>query len=371
MTARRSVLEVCNYHGPYPGTFIPTLISVGRAVEERLDLRYVCAFPEVMHDRPWVELLTDAKIECHFLGDRLSAYAATRELSRIASTIDAAIIRSHFTRWDLQAAAAARRRGAASVWHMHTGRGPAVPRVRTRAKDLMKVSFLGRILCDRVFAVSEEIGRLAVARGFPSARVDIVLNGIDVGRFATLPSRAAARARLGLAETPPVLLGFAWSPRTKGADILIEAARPLAEAGRAQVVLVGPKKIAESAGARARWLHVLDPVDDVAALFAAADVFVSASRDEGFSYAIGEAMASGLPVISSNLPGPSGYFPADGVTTFQTEDVEALRERLDALLADPDRARTGESNRGFTQRHFGIDAHVDRVIGLFSELVKV
>jgi len=33
-----SILEVCNYYGPYPGTFIPTLVSVGRAVEADLEL---------------------------------------------------------------------------------------------------------------------------------------------------------------------------------------------------------------------------------------------------------------------------------------------------------------------------------------------
>ncbi len=369
--SKRSVLEVCNYHGPYPGTFIPTLISVGRAVEERLGLRYHCAFPEAMRERPWVELLREAKIECFFLGDRLSAWSATRELVRIASTIDAALVRSHFSKWDLQASAAARRSGAAAVWHMHTGRGPAAPGVRTWAKDLVKARLLGRLLCDRVFAVSDEIGRLAEARGIPSGRVEIVLNGIDAARFASLPARGEAREQLGLDLSTPVCLGFAWSPRTKGADVLIEAARPLAEAGRVQVVLVGPRAIVDSVETPAPWLHVLDPVDDVGMLFAAADVFVSASRDEGFSYAIGEAMASRLPVISSDLPGPSGYFASDGVFTFRSEDLEGLRGRLDALLVDDDRARTGESNRAFVQQHFGIDAHVDRVIGLFSELVKM
>lgn len=370
MTTRRSILEVCGYYGPYPGTFIPTLIAVGRAVEARLGLGYHCVFPAPMRDRPWVDLLSEAGITTSFLEDRRSAVSTTRALSRIAATAEPALIRSHFSRWDLQSAVVARRLGAACVWHMHTGRIAQAPFVTTRAKDLVKARLLGRLLCDRVFAVSGEIARFAVSRGIPRARVEVVLNGIDVERFSTLPARAAAREQLGIDPAAVVCLGFAWSPRLKGADILIAAATPLAEAGRLQVLLVGPREPL-AAGSRPPWLHVIDPVDDVGLLFSAADCFVSASRDEGFSYAIGEAMAARLPVISSDLPGPSGFFAAGGVTTFANADVAGLRARLEEVLADQDRGRAGEANREFVQAHFSIEAHVERVINLVSEIVEV
>ena len=222
MTPNGSILEVCHYYGPYPGTFIPTLISVGRAVEEDLGLGYHCVFPASMRSRPWVRLLTESNIDCSFLEDRSSTISAVRELSRIVAAVDARLVRSHFSHWDLQASVAATRHGAAAVWHMHSERGAGSPGATVRAKDLVKARLLGRALCDRVFAVSDEIGRLAESRGIPAARVEIVLNGIDGARFATLPSRDAARAQFSLDPVTPVALGFAWSPRTKGADLLID-----------------------------------------------------------------------------------------------------------------------------------------------------
>jgi glycosyltransferase involved in cell wall biosynthesis len=371
MKWEHSVLEVCDYHGPYPGTFIPTLIAVGRSVEERLGMGYHCVFPASMRDRPWVDLFADAEIPCSFLEERLSPIATTRALSRTTATVGARLVRSHFSRWDLYGSVAAKRSGAAAVWHMHSGRGARGTTVTTRVKDLVKGRILGRVLCDRVFAVSGEIERLAESRGIPADRVEVVMNGIDVARFAVTPPRSAARARFGLDSSTPVCLGFAWSPRTKGADVLVEAARPLGEAGKLLVLLVGPRDLADSLGSTTPWLRIVDPLDDVAALFAAADVFVSASRDEGFSYAIGEAMAARLPVISSDIPGPSVYFEAMGVTTFPSEDVAALRAEIESLLHQRDRASIGEMNRMFVQRHLSIEAHVDRVIDLFGELLRV
>jgi glycosyltransferase involved in cell wall biosynthesis len=81
-------------------------------------------------------------------------------------------------------------------------------------------------------------------------------------------------------------------------------------------------------------------------------------------------MAARLPVISSHIPGPSVYFAAEGVTTFPSEDVAALRAELESLLFRPDLASMGESNREFVERHLSIDSHVDRVIGLFEELLE-
>jgi glycosyltransferase involved in cell wall biosynthesis len=362
------VLDVCHYHGPYPGNFIPSLIATSAAVDERLGLEHYCVFPAAMRSRPWVQLLQDAGV-CHTFITPSHRAGVAAQLRHIAESTDAVLIRSQFSHWDLESGFTARRRRAVSVWHMHSGRFGRAPGARSRVKDAVKVRGLGG-LCDRVFTVSDELHRLAAARGYPERKISTVLNGIDVSRFDDLPTRQEARALLGLEVEAPIALGFAWSPFTKGTDLLVAAARALGQAGRLVVVLVGDRSLEQSFGEHgADWLRVIPPRDDVGTIFAAADLFVSSSRDEGFSYSIGEAMASRLPVISSDIAGPAAYFTADGVVTFPSEDTTALAAALRDLLDEPDRASLGAANRGYVERRLGIDAHVDRVVELFEELL--
>ena len=197
------------------------------------------------------------------------------------------------------------------------------------------------------------------------------MNGIDVSRFDELPSRREARAVLGLDTDIPIALGFGWSPYTKGTDVLVEAGRPLGEAGELIVVLVGDPSLEERfGGADVDWLRVIQPRDDVGTIFAAADIFVSSSRDEGLPYSIGEAMASRLPVISSDIKGPATYFAAEGVVTFPSEDRRALGAALEDLLQASDRESLGLANRGYIEQHLGIGAHVNRVVELFERLLS-
>ena len=253
---------------------------------------------------------------------------------------------------------------------MHSGRFGRKPTVRSRAKAALKVRGLGG-LCDSVFAVSDEVHRLAAARGFPERKISTVLNGIDVSRFDDLPSRREARDALGLETDLPIALGFGWSPYTKGTDVLVEAARSLGEAGELIVALVGDPSLEERfGGADADWLRVIEPRDDVGTIFAAADIFVSSSRDEGFPYSIGEAMASRLPVISSDIKGPATYFAADGVVTFPSEDTGALAAALSELLQETDRDSLGQANRSYVEEHLGIGAYVSQVVALFEQLLS-
>jgi glycosyltransferase involved in cell wall biosynthesis len=366
-SARPTLLEVCSYFGPYPGNFIPTLLAVRRAVDERLGLDSHFVFPAQMRDRPWVGLLEEEGARHSFLEPSHPA-RAVRRLLELARVSDAAIVRSHFSRWDLPAGAAARRRGAASVWHMHSGRFARVPTMRTRARDLVKARLLGG-LCDVVVPVSDELHRLARARGFPERKLETVQNGIATSRFDHVPGRDEARRALGLDVSGPVALGFAWSPHTKGADVLVAAARELGEAGELTVVLVGDPSLLATVG-EAPWLRVVGPRDDVATLFGAADVFVSASREEGFPYAIGEAMAAALPVVSSDIAGAAAYVPSPGVTTFPSEDASALRDALRRALQEPDLTRLGEANCEYVRDRLGLDRHVEQMLALFERLLS-
>jgi glycosyltransferase involved in cell wall biosynthesis len=366
-----SVVEVCDYHGPYPGNFIPSLLATGEAVRGRLGLEYRCLFPEAVAARPWVQLVREAGIVHAFL-PAAGGPARLRALRAFARDAGARLLRSHFTAWDLDAALAGRSLGARVLWNIHSG--TLHYGVRQRSADLVKVRALGPLLCDRVVVVSEEIGREARMRGFPERKVSVVLNGIDVGRFepGRLPEREAARAALGLEAEARVVLAFGWSPYRKGADVVARAGALLAARDRSlAVVLVGGDELRAALRQHAGdplppWLRVAAPVDDVGVLFAAADVFVSASRKEGLPYAIGEAMAAGLPVASSAIPASDVYFGAAGVRTYPVEDPAALAAMLGGLLAPAARESLAAPNRAYVAERLGLERHVDGVVDVFA-----
>ena len=114
-----AIVEACSYHGPYPGNFIPSLLAVGDAVRERLGLDHVLVFPEEVRERPWVETLRTRGYEPVFVPPGRGARADARALHAIAERAGAQLIRTHFTRFDVAGALAARRIGAAAVWHIH------------------------------------------------------------------------------------------------------------------------------------------------------------------------------------------------------------------------------------------------------------
>src|SRR6202035_5229732 len=112
-------------------------------------------------------------------------------------------------------------------------------------------------------------------------------------------------------------------------------------------------------------------LSDVERLYAAADVFISASRHEGHSSAIGEALACGLPVVTSDIAGSALWRAAPGVLTFPSEDAGALAERIEQLLDDSPHARAaaGAQARGWAEGHLGIASWCAQVCALYRTLL--
>lgn len=106
-------------------------------------------------------------------------------------------------------------------------------------------------------------------------------------------------------------------------------------------------------------------IKDVSAKLAKADLFALTSRFEGFPNALCEAMATGLPVISTNCPGGVGDLVRDGEDGIlvPVNDVEALAEALHHLMSNPaERERLGGRAREVTERF-----DVDRIMELWDE----
>ena len=177
----------------------------------------------------------------------------------------------------------------------------------------------------------------AEARQYLSgASIEVLANGVDANRYkpVSLEEKRALRARLGWTGAVFLYTGrLSWEKRLPWfVDIWNEAARDR----EAMLILVGegPEKIPQDGRIR-----VLPPVDDTAALYAAADAFILPSVSEGLSNSLLEAMASGLVVIASAVGG-SAETLEDGVTglLFARDDKKAAAACVRRVLDQPDLA---------------------------------
>jgi glycosyltransferase involved in cell wall biosynthesis len=221
---------------------------------------------------------------------------------------------------------------------------------------------------DGLLATSRGLARDAeawAARGLASS-VEVVYNGVDASRFrpaADEAERRAARRRLGLPEGGRVLLSVATPIDLKGWPELLDAFATLD--GRARewtLAMVGAARNADDLdlagearsrgfGDRAVWLGCLPP-DAMPSLYRAADAFVLASRNEGLSNAVLEAMATGLPVVTTDVGG-HGEVIDDGVSgrLVPAGDGGQLSSALAAVMFDPAAAeRLGRAARAPAQQ---------------------
>jgi glycosyltransferase involved in cell wall biosynthesis len=366
----RSVVQVTLWDSPYLGNFMSGQLLLAEAVANELGLATHLVLAEGALSQPWRSELDRPHLSWSVLpaGGRRRWI---RHLEQIVREHRAAIVHSHFTHADLEALVAARRHGASCVWQMHTGF--ETYSVRQRLKDLVKVGLIGRRV-DRVVAVSEWVATLARRRGFRASRVVLIPNAIVLNRFATLPDKASARARFGIDATADVALALAWWPEAKGTGTVLAALQQLAERGDGTVgLLVGEERlerfVRETAPPGVPWVRLTRFVEDAATLYAAADVFVSASRHEGYSYAVGEALACGLPVVLSDIDGTRFFTRAPAAFTFPVDDANALAAQLSRVLANPDRTGLGSANRAWAFERLAIGPWTDRMIVLYRELL--
>ncbi|MBI3826736.1 MAG: glycosyltransferase [Candidatus Rokubacteria bacterium] len=205
---------------------------------------------------------------------------------------------------------------------------------------------------DRIVAANV-VEQVELARHYDAraGRIAVIPCGVDTELF-TPGAQEEARAALGLSAGPLVLYVGRIAP-IKGLETLLDAVARFAARGRPVRLVIAGGDIDEAVGAHEARLRARLASPDLAGIvrfvgaqpqkalrdyYVAADATVVPSYYESFGMVALEAMACGSPVVASRVGGLTTTV-RDGVTGFLVPegDVEALAERIEALVDDPDR----------------------------------
>ena len=280
------------------------------------------------------------------------------------------VVHTHSGAW-LKGARAARAAGVPGVVHTEHGLDDRDPWyadfLRRRATAATSV----------VVSVSDALrSHLLQSPRLPPDKVRTIPNGIDTRAFS--PELPDARARLLPGSEGRIVIGcIARLEHVKNHQLLLRAFR---EAHRKRpellLVLVGDGSLRPELEALAQSLEIASAVRftgdqaDTAAWYRCFDTFVLASRAEGTSMSLLEAMASGCSIIATDVGGNRAVLGDDGAGRLvPSEDAAALTAALADAVASPLPSRLGSVGRCRAERLYSQRAMVERYESLYREVI--
>lgn len=237
--------------------------------------------------------------------------------------------------------------------------------------------FLSRF-SDKVVAVSETVKKdILKYDGLHEDEIMVIYNGIDTDSFVNRDGNAI-RKELGIPSDVPVIGTVGRLTPQKGQKCLIEAISRMKEKfTEIMLLIVGEGPIKDELKDYVNTLNINKNViftgsrRDVPALLSAMDIFVLPSFWEGLPNALIEAMASGKPIIASDLPPVREIFDSEKVGVIvPVRDSTAISSSIESLLNNKSRSETlGKfaKERAFSQ--FDIKTAVERYTSLFENIL--
>jgi glycosyltransferase involved in cell wall biosynthesis len=237
-------------------------------------------------------------------------------------------------------------------------------------------------LVDQVQAVCEEVRTNVIQNdGIDPRKVVTIYNGVELERIAAVNGAGELRTKLGLNSADPVITTVANIRPVKGLDVLVQAASTVCrEFPKARFLIAGEvidRAYHEQLQQSIRELKLTENVifigksDRVPSLLKLSTLFCMLSRSEGFSNAILEAMAVGLPCVVTKVGG-NAEAVQEGRSGFLVDngDAATAAERILTLLRDRDRARQmGAAGHNAIATKFTAQAMASRWETLYDELV--
>ena len=310
------------------------------------------------------------------LADLLAFYRLTRLLRRLKPTI----VHTHSSKAGIIGRCAARLAGVPIIIHSIHGFGftPAQPPL-LRSSLIAAERMVGR-MTSWFIAVSESTRQQGIDLGlFPPERCSVIRSGIDLRMFKhTQVDVEKKRRELDLEPDCPVVGMIApLKPQKAPLDYVRLAALVCRVRPEAQFLLIGDGELRAEVEAAARQhelgskFRLLGWRRDIAEILQSLDVFVLTSRWEGLPRVYLEALASGRPIVGTNVDGAAEVVH-EGVNGYLVEpgNLDRMAKEILGLLRDPPRAREMGRRGQLISDEFDIHHMVSRQEEQYSQLLQ-
>lgn len=267
------------------------------------------------------------------------------------------------------------------VWCLHSSDpAPGVNKRATVAVARLCAGLSARVP-RAVVSVSHAARDVHRRLGYRARRFPVIGNGVDITRFAPDPAAGAwLRETLNLPPTAPLVLHVGrFHPQKNHLGLLRAAARVHHARPDVHFVLAGKDVTLDNpvlgpaiaAAGLGGVVHCLGPRDDAPRLMAGSDLLVLSSRSEASPLVLCEALASGIPCVTTDV-GDARAMVADCGRTVAPGDDEALAAALLEMLAlaQAERAALAQRSRQRALTHFDIRDMARAYENLYTELCK-
>ena len=363
-----NVLHIMDYAAPYKGNFIPSIQNLEDHLNSKL-ARLIYMFPLSAQRMYWVEELKEEGEKVYFIDNSFFSkkikYSNLLKLKNVIKNENVEIIHTHFMTYNYSLALMKR---------------SLIPKVKIvgnfmneflPAKNIyyqLKV-LTTKLTYDIIIASSASVKKSVLKTGVTAKKVVTICNAIDFKHLQSFE-----KLNLKDNEGQKIILMFGWTFHRKGVDIAVKAVSGLIEEKRnikLVIAMAGGQEIVKNEiimllGNMPKWINLLGPNPNVATYYNSADIFLSSSREEGFTYSVLEAAYCNPMIIVSKIGGHPVDIPNIGV--FETERSDKLKEAINEMLkkSSNEISEINHSQREYVTKTYDINEWSKEVIKVYS-----
>ena len=321
----------------------------------------VFMFPKAKTNAEWVDEIRQEGCKVYFLDYNPYSLNNVKFIKKIIKDENINIVQSDYTGWDITVKLA--KPFIPTIWY---------ERMRVNDKDtvkklenLIKYKIVGAFNTFSV-GISDDVYH-SLCNLSKESRCEKIYNAFDPSRFSLSYPKADNDIK--------TYLMFSYSPKVKGTDIVCDAFEEFnRDSVKAKLIIVSHGINDDYLNGRYKqtpeWLTVEKPRSDVEYYYSRADSFISASRSEGFSYALLEAVYMGIRCIASDIPGTAWSERFKGVRYFKSGDSASLLEALENDIDSNINKEDAEFNRQKILTDFSFENWVEQVYALHKKVLN-